>query len=163
MRYHVILAVFSYLCLHGMPGQAADPNLAEEQALAAIRKVGGIITRDAANPANPVIRIRFGCHSRLTDAELAHFQNFPDLQELVIVGERVTDKGMAPLQNLSKLKAVTLNCTSVSDKGLDYLKGLTSLKKVYVRYSEVTEQGINNLAKALPDAKITHIPHPRQR
>lgn len=162
MRNHFVLAAFGCLCLHSTFAWAAEPDLDQEQALAAIRKVGGKFTRDDTNPMKPFIKISFGCHSRLTDAELAYFKTFPDLQELAIVGEKVTDKGMESLRNLSKLTSLTLNCcTSVTDKGLDHLKGLTHLKKVYVRYSNCTDDGIKNLAKALPDAKITHIPHPR--
>jgi len=161
MRNHFVLAAFGCLCLQSTSAWAAEPDLDQEQALAAIRKVGGIITWENADPAKSVIGIRFGCHSKLTDAELAYFKNFPDLQELAIVGKNVTDKGMEPLQDLSKLTSVIVNYTSVTDKGLDHLKGLTRLKKVYVRYSNCTEDGIKNLAEALPDAKITHIPHPR--
>ena len=163
MRNHFVLAAFGCLCLHSTFAWAAEPDLDQEQALAAIRKVGGMIVRENSDPAKSVIGIRFGCHSKLTDAELAHFKTFPDLQELSIVGEKVTDKGMEPLRHLSKLTLLTLNCTSVTDKGLDHLKGLTRLRKVHVRYSNCTEDGIKNLAKALPDAKITHIPHPKAR
>lgn len=162
MKKEFFLGIFGWLFAFGVSAWTADPDLTQDQeAWQAIQKVGGKFTRDDTNPMKPFIKISFGCHSHLTDAELAHFQNFPDLQELAIVGEKVTDKGMESLRSLSKLTSLTLNCTSVTDNGLDHLKGLTRLRKVHIRYSNCTEDGIKRLAKALPDAKITHIPYPR--
>lgn len=154
------LGVFGGMFLFAVSAWASEPNQAEEQAIAAIKKAGGEIRRETASPTAPVIAVRFGCHSEATDAEIVLLKCLPDLQELVIVGKKVTDKGLEPLQNLSKLQSLVLNCTSATDTTLGRLKGLTSLKKVYIRYSNVTEQGIKDLAKALPDTNIKHIPLP---
>lgn len=160
MKKQVSLGVLGWLFLLAVPGWASEPDESLAEAITVTQRAGGRIGRENNSPTNPVISIRFGCHSSATDADLAHLKNFPDLQELVIVGEKVTDKGLESLQTLSKLKSLIVNCSPITDQGLKHIKGMTSLKKVLFRYTNVTEEGIADLAKALPEAKITHKPLP---
>jgi hypothetical protein len=158
MRSYVLLAALGYLCLYSVLIRAEEPDTAQEKALAAIKKAGGIIKRDDSSPATPVIGVRFGCQSSVTDADLTHLKNFPDVQELLIVGQSITDEGLAALKTLSRLRSLTVIHAGITDKGLDHLKQMQNLRRVYFRFTQVSQAGAEELAKALPHATVTWKP-----
>lgn len=157
MRKQEFLAVFGLL-LSSVPGWMAEPNQAQEQALAAIKKAGGEITRDESSPARPLVKVTFGCHSKVTDAEFAHLASLPELRELVVIGHGVTDQGLESLKRLTQLKSLIVVHAKITDKGLVHLKEMKSLRKVHIRFTGVTEAGSKELAKALPNASVTWKP-----
>lgn len=114
----------------------------------------------------------------LTDAQMEHFQNLPDLKHLWIRGVRtsafhnlrgltklerlwlshstVTDTDLEHFEKMPQLGLLNLSHTQVTDAGLEELKGMAFLKILYFSDTQVTDQGIKELQRALPNCRIIH-------
>jgi hypothetical protein len=71
----------------------------EEQAIAAIEKLGGTIFRDEEKPGKPVARVYLD-DSKVNDAGLAHLKTLKTLQLLYLYGTKVGDAGQVYLKGL---------------------------------------------------------------
>ena len=111
------------------PADAAEPVESQEQAIAAIKKLGGKATIDEKSPNKPVIKV-----------DLSH--------------SKVTDKGLIELSELFKLQSLNLSGTNITDAGLKHLKRLTKLRGLDLNNTKVTEEGLEKLQTALPNCKI---------
>src|SRR5262245_25490030 len=95
----------------------------EKQAIAAIEKLGGTISRDEEAPGQPVVEVNFRS-SRVTDAGLVHLKVLGQLRKLLLDDTKVTDAGMVHLKELKELRTLDISDTGVTDAGLAHLKGL---------------------------------------
>jgi Leucine Rich repeat len=96
--------------------------------------------------------VDFTVHWRpiVTDDDLVHLKELPNLKGLVLRNAKISDAGLANLEELTKLRALDLNRATVTDAGLVHLQGLTSLTWLDLRGTEVTDAGRAELQNALP-------------
>ncbi len=99
----------------------------QEQAIAAIEKLGGDVQVDDNNAVMVVGLVE----TQVTDADL---------------------KGLA---GLTQLRALDLQGTQVTDAGLKELAGLKQLQSLALYGTKVTDAGVRELQLALPNARIS--------
>ena len=153
----------------------------EEQAVAAIEKLGGTIGRDEDKPGKPVVVADLQ-NTKITDAGLAHLKGLKTLAWLSLNGTKVGDAGLVHLKDLKQLEGLNLNDTKVGDAGLVKLRGLKNLeylslggpnvsdvglaqlkrmkrlRDLDLSKTKVTDAGVKALQKALPKLKIAREP-----
>jgi serine/threonine protein kinase len=88
-------------------GNEKKAELTEEQAVAALKKLGSQISRDEQAPGKPVVFVRLGDPS-VTDAELKYVSALPNLTTLALPGTKITDKGMKQIGELKHLVTLDL-------------------------------------------------------
>ena len=134
----IILLLFAMLCFDYaaqtlMPSaKAAEFVETQEQAIAAIKKLGGRVTFDEKSPNKPVIDVDLS-RTNVTDAGLVHLKGLTNL-ELLYLG----------------------NNKKNTDAGLEHLKGLASLQRLFLEDTKVTDEGVKKLQTALPKCRILH-------
>ena len=131
---------------------AAKPVETQEQAIAAIKKLGGEVSIARKSKLTNVNLRR----TKVTNAGLVHLKGLPNLQWLSLNQTEVTDAGLVHLKELTKLIHVDLSGTKVSDAGLEHLKGLTNLQTLNLNNTKVTDEGVKKLQTALPRCRISH-------
>ena len=113
------------LLLFGVMGCGSQPaTLTQEQAIAAIKELGGRVTIDEKSPDKSVISVDF---SRT----------------------EVTDNGLEILKGLTSLQSLALNDTKITDEGLKHLEGLSNLRFLQLN-TNITEEGALELQEAFP-------------
>ena len=168
--FMIRLLVASLLFSNLTVGAHAD----EQTALAAIRTLGGKVTR-----ARSGLEVEFQLTGReLRDPDLVHLAELRNLVSLNLKGTRVTsaglvhlkglkalqvlhlertaidDRQMGQLAQLQQLKYLNLYGTKVTDKALVQLRQLKNLKRLYVWQTGVTAGGAARLMRALPQLKV---------
>ena len=141
-----ILGVFVGFALCGdaaaqpaKPTTKDDPNAAQNAAVAAITRLGGLITFDTKSPDRSATDVRlFG--PTITDAQLVHLRALTSLQTLYLTETKVTGAGLVHLKGLTNLKVLRLDRADVTDAGMVHLKGLTRLQNL-ILYTKVTDAG----------------------
>ena len=130
------------------------PKPTQEEAVAAIEKLGGKVEVDENND---VVNVNLG-GTKITDAGLVYLKGMQKLKVLGLSGSKITDAGMAHLKGLTKLEGLDLKGTKVTDAGLAHLnlKGLRNLGYLVLGNTYVTAAGIKKLQQALPHCKIWH-------
>jgi hypothetical protein len=114
------------LALTTVPVRADE---AEDKAVKAIEKLGGIITRDEKVKGKPIVSVG-------------------------ITRDDVTDALLKHLAGLKQLQTLDLSLTKVTDAGLKHLAGLKQLRLLDLDHTRVTDKGEADLKKALPDLVI---------
>jgi hypothetical protein len=154
------------------------PALSQEQAVSAIKELGGFVRFYEKSPTSPVKEVYLSAVSQLTDAGLVllkgltelqsldlsitevtdaglvHLKGLTELQSLNLWGTNVIGTGLVHLKGLTELQSLHLNANEVSDAGLVHLKGLTKLQSLHLRNTHVTTAGMRKLKRALPNCKI---------
>jgi hypothetical protein len=175
------LAVTVLLCGWGLGSLGAQdkpaPTPAETEAIAALKKLGGLVLEIAQNDPRldiglhladakitdaelaPVAALPRTAHLNLrgtevTDAGLAHLKDLKGLTKLHLEKTKVTDAGLAHLSGLENLEYLNLYGTAVGDEGLKALVPLKKLKKLYLWETKVTDAGVAALKAELPELKI---------
>jgi hypothetical protein len=136
---------------------------ADQDAVAALRKLGGVSARAGSDSDAPVVKVEFN-RATLTDAKLReavpHLKKLPALRAVTIGFTGVTDAGLVHLKELPELEELGLAQTAVTDAGLNHLKGLKKLTRLDLVGTKVTDRGADSLKAALPDLDITRGPAP---
>ena len=136
---------------------------ADQDAVAALRKLGGVSARAGSDSEAPVVKVEFN-RAALTDAKLReaipHLRKLPALRALTLGFTAVTDAGLVHLKELPELEELGLAQTGVTDTGLAHLKELKNLKRLDLVGTKVTDQGADALKTILPDVDITRGPAP---
>uniref|UniRef100_A0A7C4LML9 Leucine-rich repeat domain-containing protein n=1 Tax=Schlesneria paludicola TaxID=360056 RepID=A0A7C4LML9_9PLAN len=160
------------------PAEKPQPTEAQKQAIAQIKKLGGLVLELAQN--DPRLDVAFHladvkitdaelalvkpltqtAHlnlrgTEITDAGLAHLAELKGLVRLHLEKTKITDAGLEHLRGLENLEYLNLYGTAVSDAGLKHLEGLKKLKKLYLWQTQVTDAGVAALKQALPELQIT--------
>ncbi len=94
---------------------------AEDKAVKAIEKLGGMITRDEQTDGKPVIGVVFR-EKNVTDADLKELAALKQLQRLYLGNCKITDKGLKELTTLKELQTLYLRGTNVTDAGVAELQ-----------------------------------------
>ena len=137
-----------------------QPVAAEDQAIAAIQKIGGdyeklagvpyvTFTRNDKALGKPVIGITLATAQgarwkEVTDAVCPEIAKFKSLQTLDLGVTQVTDAGMAQLQGLSNLKSLSLP-VSATDKSMAVVGRFSNLETLHISQNRITEKGIAEL------------------
>jgi YHS domain-containing protein/mono/diheme cytochrome c family protein len=161
-----------------LPELTAAEKAAEEKALAAVAKAGGLAMRVAANTtatevnlsllgskatnkelelaadlSGTLIRLNLS-RTKIDDTGLERVREFPHLRWLSLANTGITDTGLRKLSGLKQLRYLNLYGTKVTDKGLASLRGLPKLEKLYLWQSKATKNGAKKLKEALPNIQI---------
>ena len=161
-----------------LPPLSAEQQAAEKKAIAALRKVGGLAMRVAANTnasevnlsllgekaTNAEVALTAGLSGTLVrldlkttavdDAGLATIGKHGQLRWLNLSNTEVTDAGLAHLSGLGHLRYLNLYGTKVTDAGVQKLAGMKSLQKLFLWQTKVTKRGAAKLEKALPGLMV---------
>ena len=159
------------------PAEKPVPTEAEKQAIAQIKKIGGLVQEIAQNDSRLDVAFHLA-DAKITDAEVALVKPLTRTANLNLKGTQVTDAGLAAIADLKGLVRLHLETTKITDAGLEHLKGLENLeylnlygtavtdaglkhlhglkklKKLYLWQAPVTEEGAAALKQALPDVQI---------
>src|SRR5688572_2027088 len=100
--------------------RAQDSKAERERAIAAIKKLGGVVEVDVKRPGMPVVGVNLK-HTKEVDASLEHLSGLTELGRLSLKDTRVTDDGMRYVKGLTNLEVLELGRTNVTDKGLEHL------------------------------------------
>jgi hypothetical protein len=127
-------------------GCTTDPQAeAQDQALAAIQRLGGTFDRDLQLDGEPVVKVDLSGRAA-GDANLESLKGLPRLNALILRGTAVTDAGMAVLKDTGKLRSLDLDDCRVTDAGIAHLSTLTSLRGLHLAGTGITDQGVANLS-----------------
>lgn len=135
----------------------------EEQAIGAIKRLGGKVVRfteegqpgvgvsvvggDAALgylPAIPRLKFVFVQPKGVSDKGLAHLSKISTLEDLSLKGTPITDAGLAHLAPL-KLRSLGLDETRVAGPGLKHLRNMPDLEFLDLSMTPVTDEGLAHL------------------
>ncbi len=144
MSHRFIPLAAGVLLLAAVPLFAED---AEDQAVKAVEKVGGMVVRDDKDPAKPVVEVNLHA-TKVTDAGLRELAGLKRLRSLDLDDTQVTDKGLKELAALEGLQTLKLGNTQVTDAGLKELAGLMGMKSLALYGTKVTGAGLKDLAAA---------------
>ena len=114
-------------------------SLPEEDAINAIKAVGGKVERDDSGQ----LKVDFGKDT--VDADLKYLNGLTGLTSLSLDGSKITDAGLVHLKGLTGLKELDLGRTKITDAGLVHLKGLTRLEELNLFKTKITDAGLVHL------------------
>lgn len=141
-----------------LPGQAvgqaqdnSDLPQNQQQAIAAIERVGGYVSRDNKLPGRPVTRVYF---YRITDDALELVQAFPSLKSLSVWHGNITEAGLAHIGRMVQLEHLHFEQSPVSDAGFAHLGQLTQLQSLEILEASFTDAGLAHLRHC---TKLTHL------
>jgi len=126
MRQIAVLLLLA-VCLAGC-GQTQAVR--EEEAVNAIIKLGGTVTRDKNLPGRPVVGVDLGS-TEITDFDLRHLKEFSCLQVVYLSYTSITDTSLEKLKALKGLRALVLVCTRITDAGMEDLRQALPRTAVY--------------------------------
>lgn len=137
---------------------------AQDKAVKAVERLGGMVTRDETQPGKPIVGVDLS-FKQVTDADLKELAPLKNLKNLNLAYPRhrdddftqprlVTDDGLKHLAQLNNLTAIDLTGTKVTDAGLKHLAPLTKLTALDLSRTEVTDDGLKHLA---PLKKLNHL------
>jgi hypothetical protein len=129
----------------GMPTD--QTNQARQLSIALqIKKAGGEVTNNMAlYPASTVVAIDLHA-TRVTDADLAQLNAFPNLRIVNLHHTRITDVGITAISKLQSLQTLYLANTEISDLGLESLQSLPQLHDLGLMSTKVTDKGMASIA-----------------
>jgi hypothetical protein len=87
-----------------------------------VKKRGGGVQFDPANPDDEVVIAISFRGGRVADADLVHMKDFPRLRRLDLTETAITDAGLLQLQACMGLRELTLTGTQVTDAGVQQLQ-----------------------------------------
>jgi uncharacterized protein (TIGR03067 family) len=126
--------------------EPATDDDGDARAVSAIKKLGGVITRDDEAPGRPVVKVVF-FRIPVTNADLKTLTQLTELQTLGLMFSHVSDVGLKELARLKKLQWLDLTSSPISDAGLKDLAPLKGLQKLILRgCKRVTDAATKDLA-----------------
>lgn len=150
----------------------------EAKAFEALRALGGLVQRVAANTLavdvnlsllgtraddaalaaldglEPTLVWLNLARTKVSDEGLARLAKFPHLRRLNLANTSIGDAGLAHLSGLAQLEYLNLYGTQVGDAGLSHLATLPRLEKLYLWQTAVTEAGAKALGEKLVGTRI---------
>jgi hypothetical protein len=129
--------------------KSSTPNIpasANEQAIIAIRKLGGIVDVEE-------MEVAFFKNTDISG--LVHLKRLTKLKSLDLWDTKVSDSELVYLKELAHLQNLNLKGTKITDAGLIHLTGLTKLTSLQLNNTKVTVAGVKKLQAALPNCKIS--------
>jgi hypothetical protein len=148
----------------GWLGKRIEQKRKDRETVAAIIKLGGIVTYDyqtedlRANPSGPGwLRDMLGDNffnevdgvwlRNATDADagVANLKGLTQLRVLNLWKTKIGDGPLLHVKELTQLQELNLEGTSVTDVGLPTLKGLTQLRGLSLARTRVSDTGLDHL------------------
>ncbi len=83
---------------------------------------------------------------QMTEADLAHFGNLTDLEELYLGELVIANEGFKNLGGLVKLRVLNLEGIPVTDRELTSLRTLSNLEDLDLTSTKITDEGLKHLA-----------------
>jgi Leucine-rich repeat (LRR) protein len=159
-RFGLCVAVTCWLVL------VSSARATDQDAVAALQKLGGLSARAGSDSEAPVIKVEFN-RAALTDEKLEeavlHMKKLKSLRTVTLGFTKVSDAGLVHLAGLPELEELGLAQTGVTDAGLSHLKELKKLKRLDLVGTKVTDKGAADLKATLPDLDITRGPAPGKK
>jgi Leucine-rich repeat (LRR) protein len=90
------------------PQAARKANYSNE--IAEIKQLGGKMMVDVVT-----VNLDF---SKVTDAQLAHLKELPELRHLSLAGTQITDAGLTNIKGLCELRSLSIGNTQITEAGL---------------------------------------------
>ena len=148
--------------------QTPGPGTIQEQAVIAIRNVGGRLKLDEKKQRKTPTEVRITWvllgerdlghlqklvsirsawlwNTGLTDSKLGYLKPLVNLEILELRNNAITDAGLVHLQGLAHLQSLNLSRTRVVGAGLHHLAGLRKLDALDLSHSTVTDEGLAHL------------------
>ena len=170
-----LLVAVTLLSFTGYAAQTEDQAAVEQQAIEAIKALGGrfrnadsILGLDGPSITDAGLEHLKGlteleslyiASPHVTDAGLEHLKGLTELKRLEVLRPPVTDAGLEHLKGLTELKLLALGSRQFTDAGLQHLKGLTELESLYIGSPYVTDAGLEHL-KGLTELEFLYIRSP---
>src|SRR5262249_54995569 len=123
------------------PGLTAE----QERVLAEVKKWSCDVEYAGEGARRKVVRLEFGCHSKVPDDVLAQLKVFPDWERVEITGNKIPEGGVKPVASLPNLRWRSLTSKSFPDKGVEHLKGLTRLRELELMRMPLTDRSLEHL------------------
>ena len=112
--------------------------------------------RGAGVTARPAI-----ADSQLPDI-VAHLQDLPELETLILAGTAITDVGAAHLDELKHVRELDLSWTGVTDACLPFLAEIDALEAVDLTKTKVSAEGLREFRELRPNIRIEEIDWKRE-
>ena len=134
--------------------RAADPNPAEEEAIAAAIRAGGTadIDTELEDAARVAVKLK-----ATGDAELAFLAKFPAVGAITVIdASRCTPRAWAALTRLTNLQQLTLGNSTATDQSAALFAKMANLRVLYLGQSRITDAGLVRLSK-LPELRVLDV------
>ncbi|MCA9270015.1 MAG: PDZ domain-containing protein [Planctomycetales bacterium] len=134
-------------------------DVRQDRAIAAIRKLGGVVDENVYNQFLGAWRIvttfSVTIDENWTGGEkgLKYLRWLPELRMVRFRGKQVEDAWLKSVEGLPRVNILELNRTSVGDAGLAAAQRMPGLDQLAVKYSPVTDKSVEHL-KQLQGASI---------
>lgn len=134
MKLIPLLALVFVLFANGCespPATSAASQKLQEEAIDAIKKLGGKVALDKSGNAIIVtLEDPFAVVDgpKVTDDTLKHMKVLTSLRRLILSGTKISDAGLVHLKGLASLETLHLNGTKITDAGLAHLKGMAGMQ-----------------------------------
>ena len=122
-----------------------ETSKSQDEAVAAIEKLGGKVVVDQSRPEKPVIGVDFGWNKRVTDRDLEVLKSFPHLRSVMLEKTNITDAGIEHLRSFSRLKSLNIAATSVTESVMEFIGGLPELESLNISKLPVSDEGLRQL------------------
>ena len=114
-------SVMAGIVLLGFAATAgADSPQGQEEAVAALLTIGGVVEVDETKPGRPVVKVDLH-GTKVTDADLALLGPLTELRHLDLRLTEIGDLGVMHLKGLKQLRFLNLFRTKTGDIGLQFV------------------------------------------
>jgi Leucine-rich repeat (LRR) protein len=131
------------------PGAATPQQIALQRGIAAVKRLGGRVTREPDEAGETSVQVDLVRNKQLDDADLNALNHFSSLHQLKLASGQVTDAGLEVLRTLESLRWLQLSGARITDAGLERLHGLRHLKVLYLDGTKISDAGLKEL-RGLP-------------
>jgi len=135
------------------PCAAEDSPRSQQEAVAAIEKLGGFVWAVPEGPRGPMgeqMERLVGVDLRLsdvTDAEMANLARLASVETISLFATEITDAGLVHLKGLTNLEELSIEATRVKGPGLKHLKQLPKLRSLNAGSTRVTDRSLRHLTE----------------
>jgi internalin A len=123
----------------------------QARAVAEIEKLQGKVYFDETVTDKPVVKVNLRS-TLISDADLAHLEEFKNLEDVDFFNTSVTDEGFVHLKGLTNLQRLHLDATQVTGAGAVHLREAKKLHTLSLADTQVTDRGLE-VIKELPSLR----------
>lgn len=129
---------------------------AEKAAIAAIKSLGGFVTKEKFGAFEFVTEINMAYghvdekrvnNDQFTDEALSYVPKFKHLKALYIKGGQATNDGMKEVRKLTSLETLLMWDAEVSDLGIKYLMTMPKLNRLHVSNAGLTDRSLATFSR----------------
>jgi hypothetical protein len=123
-----------------------------EPAIAAVKRLGGVVKRDDSLPGRPVVEVNLTFYGALGGGDLRPLASFRRLRTLKVLVHRLTPALVAELQSFTGVKSLALHVSDCSGLDPRVLTRLDSLEELGLRGNAVTDDVLKRVVGLASDA-----------